>query len=82
MVIIRLSRKGVKKRPFFSIIVADSKSPRNGKFLEKIGFYNPCILYNKKKKFYIFKKRLIFWKNLGAQLSNTVNRLIKHFNIL
>lgn len=78
MVIIRLSRKGIRKRPFYNIVVIESKNSRNGKFLEKIGFYNPCI-FKKKERFNILEKRLLFWKKLGVQLSNTVNRLIKYY---
>ncbi|XBC39079.1 MAG: 30S ribosomal protein S16 [Buchnera aphidicola (Nurudea shiraii)] len=77
MVKIRLSRLGAKKRPFYQIVVSDNRSPRNGKFIEKIGFFNPIILKNSKNTLQINFDRLKYWKNNGALISNRVKSLIK-----
>lgn len=75
MVIIRLSRGGSKKKPFYNIIVTNSLNSRDGRFIEKIGFYNPMI--NKEKNIYISIDRLNYWKSVGAQLSLSVKRIVK-----
>ncbi|MDP9037315.1 MAG: 30S ribosomal protein S16 [Myxococcota bacterium] len=71
---IRLSRAGAKKRPFYRIIVADQRSPREGRFLENIGTYDPT---RKPVHFTIEQERLDYWRGQGAQPSPTVNRLLK-----
>ncbi|QCI26832.1 30S ribosomal protein S16 [Buchnera aphidicola (Thelaxes californica)] len=76
MIKIRLARHGVKKKPFYKIIIADSKSPRDGKFIEKIGFFNP-FSKNEKEKIHINLKRLEYWIQKGAQLSDRTKYLIK-----
>lgn len=78
MVVIRLARRGTKKRPFFNIIVTDSRNRRDGRFLERLGFYNPIASNDKEEKFKIAQDRLIYWQNIGAQLSLTIKRLIKN----
>lgn len=75
MVIIRLARRGVKKRPFFNIIATNSRSRRDGRFIERLGFYNP-IASTKEESFRIIVNRLTYWQNVGAQLSSAVLRLI------
>ncbi|WP_343188090.1 30S ribosomal protein S16 [Buchnera aphidicola (Ceratoglyphina bambusae)] len=77
MIKIRLSRKGSKKKPFYQIVVADVRCPQNGKFIEKIGFYDP-ILKNIQKKNFIKKDRVNFWKAQGASLSKRVYNIIKN----
>ncbi|MFT8229564.1 MAG: 30S ribosomal protein S16 [Enterobacterales bacterium] len=72
MVKIRLSLRGCKKRPFYQVIVSNSKSARDGKFIEKVGFFNPL---NKQK--YLNIKRIKYWINCGAILSNKVKYIIK-----
>lgn len=79
MVIIRLTRKGTKNRPFFNIIATDSRSSRDGRFIERIGFYNP-LASKKEKKFQILLNRLTYWKKNGAKTSLTVDRLIRYAN--
>ncbi|QJC35032.1 30S ribosomal protein S16 [Enterobacteriaceae endosymbiont of Donacia piscatrix] len=74
MVKIRLSRKGIKKKPFYQIIVTNSKNSRDGRFIEKLGYFNPLKL-DKKLKF--DKNRLDFWISKGAILSKRVYNLIK-----
>jgi small subunit ribosomal protein S16 len=74
MVVIRLSRGGSKKRPFYSVVVSDSRSRRDGRFIERLGFYNP-IATGKEESFRIAQDRLTYWQGVGAQLSPAVTRL-------
>ena len=76
MVVIRLARGGAKKRPFYSVVVADSRTRRDGRFVERIGFYNP-IASDKEEGLRIAADRLTYWQQQGAQLSPTVARLVK-----
>jgi small subunit ribosomal protein S16 len=75
MVVIRLARGGAKARPFFNIVVADKRTRRDGRFIERIGFYNP-IATEKEESIRIAQDRLTYWKGVGAQASPTVDRLI------
>jgi small subunit ribosomal protein S16 len=76
MVVIRLARGGAKKRPFFHIIATDSRNSRDGRFIERVGFYNPKASEGE-QKFRVAADRLTYWKGVGAQLSPTVARLVK-----
>ena len=76
MVVIRLSRGGSKGRPFFNIVVADKRVRRDGRFIERIGFYNP-LATGKEESIRIAQDRLTHWRGVGAQASPTVERLIK-----
>ena len=76
MVVIRLARGGAKKRPFYNVVVADSRTRRDGRFIERIGFYNP-IATEKEEGLRIAVDRLSYWQQNGAQLSPTVARLVK-----
>ncbi|MGE5649013.1 30S ribosomal protein S16 [Noviherbaspirillum sp. UKPF54] len=76
MVVIRLSRSGAKKRPFYNIVATDSRNRRDGRFIERIGFYNPVASGND-EGFRIAQDRLAHWQGVGAQLSPTVARLVK-----
>ena len=76
MVVIRLSRGGSKKRPFFNIVAADSRNRRDGRFLERVGFYNP-VASGAAEGLRIAHDRVEHWVSNGAQLSPTVARLIK-----
>jgi len=76
MVVIRLSRGGSKKRPFYNIVATDSRSRRDGRFIERIGFYNPSAVEGE-QGLRIAQDRLTYWKSVGAQTSPTVDRLIK-----
>jgi small subunit ribosomal protein S16 len=76
MVVIRLARGGAKKRPFYNMVVADSRSRRDGSFIERIGFYNP-IATEKEEGLRIAVDRLTYWQQQGAQVSPTVARLVK-----
>ena len=76
MVVIRLSRGGAKARPFFNIVVADKRVRRDGRFIERIGFYNP-IAAGGEEVLRISQDRLSYLTGVGAQTSPTVERLIK-----
>lgn len=76
MVKIRLSLQGSKRNPFYKIIVADSRCPRDGKFIEKIGFFDPRTK-NIKKKIYLNIQRMNYWIKNGAILTKTVQQLKK-----
>ncbi len=75
MVVIRLSRGGAKARPFFNIVVADKRTRRDGRFIERIGFYNP-IATASEERIRIAQDRMTYWKSVGAQASPTVERLL------
>jgi small subunit ribosomal protein S16 len=76
MVVIRLARSGAKKRPFFNMVVADSRNRRDGRFIERIGYYNPVAAANE-QGLVINVERLSYWQQNGAQLSPTAARLVK-----
>ena len=76
MVVIRLSRGGSKARPFYNIVVADKRVRRDGRFIERIGFYNPTAKETE-EGLRIVQDRLTYWQSVGAQSSPTVDRLIK-----
>lgn len=76
MVVIRLARSGAKKRPFFNLVVADSRNRRDGRFVERVGFYNPKAAANE-KGLAIDTERVAYWQSKGAQLSPTAARLVK-----
>lgn len=78
MVVVRLARGGAKKRPFYSMVVADSRSRRDGRFIERVGFYNPRATGGE-ESLRIHMERLAYWQSQGAQLSDTVSRLVKQF---
>jgi small subunit ribosomal protein S16 len=79
MVIIRLARGGAKKRPFFNMVVADSRDRRDGKFIERVGFYNPRAAEGE-EGLRIQLDRVTFWQSHGAQLSETVTKLVRRFS--
>ncbi len=76
MVVIRLSRGGSKARPFYNIVVADKRNRRDGRFIERIGFYNPRARGGE-EPLRIAADRLTYWTGVGAEPSDTVARLIK-----
>lgn len=76
MVVIRLARGGAKKRPFYNLVVADSRRARDGRFIERIGFYDPMAPAGR-ERLRLDRDRLAYWKGKGAQLSDTVARLVK-----
>lgn len=76
MVTIRLSRGGSKKRPFYHITVTDSRNARDGRFIERIGFFNP-IARGQEERFRLNEERATYWVSQGAQLSDRVSQLMK-----
>jgi small subunit ribosomal protein S16 len=76
MVVIRLARGGAKKRPFYNIVVADSKERRDGRFIERVGFYNP-VAAGAEQPLRVAMDRLTYWEGVGARLSPTVKRLVE-----
>jgi small subunit ribosomal protein S16 len=76
VVVIRMARGGAKNRPFYNIVVADSRMPRDGRFIERIGFYNPKAPESE-KNFRIALDRVAHWVSHGAQPSGAVRKLIK-----
>ncbi|OWQ88758.1 30S ribosomal protein S16 [Roseateles aquatilis] len=75
MVVIRLSRGGSKKRPFYNLVVTDSRNRRDGRFIERVGFYNPVASGNA-ESLRVSHDRIAYWVGVGAQLSPTVTRLV------
>lgn len=76
MVVIRLARGGAKKRPFYNVVVADSRNRRDGRFIERVGFYNP-VAAEKEEGLRIAQDRVAFWTERGAKVSDTVAMLVK-----
>jgi len=76
MVVIRFSRGGSKHSPFFNIVVADSRNRRDGRFIERVGFYNP-VANAKQERVRLNTERLNYWVSQGAQVSDAVARLVK-----
>ncbi|HEX5554635.1 MAG TPA: 30S ribosomal protein S16 [Chitinophagaceae bacterium] len=76
---IRLQRKGRKKRPFYYIVVADSRSPRDGKFIQKIGSYNPLSV---PATIHLDRNRALHWLQKGAQPTDTVRRILSFKGVL
>jgi|TARA_B110000483_G_scaffold21498_1_gene24392 small subunit ribosomal protein S16 len=73
---IRLSRGGAKKRPFYRIVIADSRSPRDGRFIEKIGTYNPMLPKDGGNRLVIKEDRVKYWVSVGALPSDRVARFL------
>ena len=79
MVKIRLKRMGMKKEPFYRVVVSDSRTPRDGRFIEEIGTYNPCVSPAEIK---IDADRAREWIKTGAQPTDTVRALLKKVDVL
>ncbi len=75
---IRLRRMGAKKAPFYRVVVADSRSPRDGRFIEEIGYYNPI---SEPTEIKIDEDKALKWLNTGAEPSETVKNLLKQTGI-
>jgi len=76
MVVIRLSRSGSKQKPYYNVVVQDSHKRRDGRFIERIGFYNP-MANDGAETLRLNLERITFWQSKGAQLSDTVGRIVK-----
>ena len=79
MVKIRLRRMGAKKAPFYRVVVADSRYPRDGRFIEELGTYNPCV---EPAEIKIDNDRALEWIKTGAQPTETVRALLKKAGVL
>lgn len=79
---IRLARGGAKKRPFYRIVVADSRSPRDGRFLEKLGTYDPLLPGDSDKRVVLNEERIRHWLGHGAQVTDRVARFLDRAGIL
>ena len=75
MVVIRLARGGAKKRPFYNLVVTDSRSRRDGRFIERVGFYNPVAAAHE-EGLRVAHDRIAYWQQQGAKLSDTVRMLV------
>lgn len=76
MVTIRMARGGAKKRPFYQIVVTDSRNRRDGRFIERVGFFNPVARGNE-ERLRIDRERVEYWLSQGAQASDRVASLLK-----
>ena len=76
MVKIRLSRGGSKRRPFYHMVVTDSRSPREGRYIERVGFFNP-VATGEEERLRVDQARVDFWVSQGAQKSDRVEKLLK-----
>ncbi|KAA9010598.1 30S ribosomal protein S16 [Histidinibacterium aquaticum] len=79
---IRLSRGGSKKRPFYSIVAADSRMPRDGRFIEKLGTYNPLLPKDSEERVKMDLERVQYWLDQGAQPSDRVSRFLEGAGVL
>ena len=79
---IRLSRGGAKKRPFYRIVVADSRSPRDGRFIERVGTYNPMVAKNHPERIVLKEDRIQHWLSNGALPTDRVARFLGDANII
>ncbi|MBP8306741.1 MAG: 30S ribosomal protein S16 [Burkholderiaceae bacterium] len=78
MVVIRLARGGAKKRPFYNIVAASKQNRRDGRFIERVGYYNP-IAAEGEAGLKVALDRVTYWESHGAQVSPAVARLVKQF---
>lgn len=79
---IRLSRGGAKKRPFYRIVVADSRAPRDGRFIEKLGTYNPILPTDHESRFTFVEDRIRHWLGQGAKPTDRVHRFLAKAGLL
>src|SRR6202050_1652301 len=80
--VIRMARAGTKKRPFYHIVVADSRSPRDGRFIERLGFFNPLLPKEKTERLRLDMEKVKAWMAKGAQPSDRVMRFLDAAGIL
>ena len=82
MLKLRLSRGGTKKRPVYKVVVADSRFARDGRFIEKVGFFNPLLPKDKKERVGLEAERIKYWLGQGAQPTTRVARILGENNII
>ncbi len=79
---IRLSRGGSKKRPFYRIVAADSRAPRDGRFIEKLGTYNPMLPQDHEQRVVINSERVQYWLGIGAQPTDRLTKIFANLGLL
>lgn len=79
---LRFSRGGSKKNPYYRLVATDSRSPRDSKFIEKLGTYNPILSKDDAKRFTFNEERLKHWLSVGAQPSETVARFLRNVGVI
>ncbi len=77
MIVIRLARGGRNKKPFYRVVVADKRNPRDGRFIERLGYYNPIVNLQGDQLIELNLERVDYWISQGAQLSPRVKQLVK-----
>ena len=82
MLAIRMTRHGTKKRPYFHIVVADSRSPRDGRFIEKVGTYNPLLPREHAQRITLVTERIAHWLKVGAQPSDRVAKFLSQAELM
>lgn len=79
---IRLARAGSKKRPFYRIVAADSRAPRDGRFIERLGSYNPLLPKDSEERVKLNLERIQYWLGVGAQPTDRVSRFLEAAGVL
>lgn len=79
---IRLSRGGSKKRPFYRVVAADQKAPRDGRFIEKLGTYNPLLPQDHEQRLVINEERVKYWLGVGAQPTERLEKLFSNLGLV
>jgi small subunit ribosomal protein S16 len=79
---IRLARGGAKKRPFYKLVVTENTNPRDGKFLERLGTYNPLLPKDHHESMMIDVERVKYWMSVGAKVSDRVEKLLASLNVV
>lgn len=79
MVVVRLSRGGAKKKPFYHIVATNSRSARDGRYIERLGYFNP-IARGQELRMQLNRERMSYWQQTGAQLSQRVETLLKEWD--
>jgi len=79
MVVVRLSRGGSTKKPFYHMVAADKHYPRDGRYIEKIGYFNP-LAKGKAPRLHLIRERVTYWQSVGAELSARVVSLVKEWD--
>ncbi len=79
---IRLSRGGSKKRPFYRIVAADQRAPRDGRFIEKLGTYNPLLPQDHEQRLVINEERVKYWLGVGAQPTDRLEKLFGNLGLV
>lgn len=82
MLVIRMSRHGAKKRPYYHLVVTDSRNPRDGRFIEKVGTYNPMVEKDHPTRVTLVEERIKYWISVGAQPSDRVARILSAANLI